>query len=73
MPGLDVARGIAILMVLFDHGFDADQPLARLNTNIFLRSLGYASHFGHMGVHLFFILSGFLDRKSTRLNSSHRR
>ncbi|MGA8940920.1 MAG: acyltransferase [Acidobacteriaceae bacterium] len=60
MPGLDVVRGIAILMVLFDHGFVADQPLARLHTNIFFRGLGYASHFGHMGVHLFFILSGFL-------------
>jgi peptidoglycan/LPS O-acetylase OafA/YrhL len=60
MPGLDVARGLAILMVLLDHGFIADQPLARAHTNLFLRALGYTAHFGHMGVHLFFILSGFL-------------
>lgn len=43
-PGLDILRGIAIIMVLFYHNFSV-VPLA---------------DFGFLGVDLFFILSGFL-------------
>jgi len=44
IPGLDVLRGIAILLVLCRHGSLPD-PL---------------SHFGWLGVDLFFVISGFL-------------
>ena len=60
MPGLDVARGIAILMVLLDHGFAADQTPYPANAPHALLTLEYVARLGHMGVHLFFILSGFL-------------
>jgi peptidoglycan/LPS O-acetylase OafA/YrhL len=47
MPGLDVIRGIAILMVVFYHGLHGLEAL-----NVF--------NYGAYGVHLFFVLSGFL-------------
>jgi len=58
MPELDSLRGVAILLVVFFHGFGfryATLPLPRL-AHLFV----IATAPGWMGVNLFFVLSGFL-------------
>ena len=58
IPELDVLRGIAILGVLFFHGFRADYGELRF-TGV-RRLLIFATQPGSLGVNLFFVLSGFL-------------
>src|ERR1700693_6219198 len=59
MPELDSLRGVAILLVLFFHGFDSPavvwSPLSLPARLFFTACLG-----GWTGVYLFFVLSGFL-------------
>jgi peptidoglycan/LPS O-acetylase OafA/YrhL len=60
MPGLDMARGLAILMVLCYHGMaDAVHVETPIHKNLF-HALNVGFGLGLYGVHLFFVLSGFL-------------
>jgi peptidoglycan/LPS O-acetylase OafA/YrhL len=56
LPALDTLRGVAILMVLWYHAF-AYYPTG---FGSFGHLFAAASRFGRYGVHLFFVLSGFL-------------
>lgn len=58
IPGLDVLRGVAILEVLCYHGIAGNQPPQSWTglPRLFVRAATY----GSTGVHLFFVLSGFL-------------
>src|ERR1051325_2130641 len=58
MPELDSLRGVAILMVLFFHGFNL--PTAMSHMSGLSRAFVYAATGGWAGVNLFFVLSGFL-------------
>ncbi len=58
MPELDSVRGVAILMVLFYHGFFWSNGLQGLSGLI--RFFVNITRFGWLGVNLFFVLSGFL-------------
>lgn len=58
MPELDVLRGIAVLGVLFFHGFRAEY--GQLPFTGMRRLLVFATQPGALGVNLFFVLSGFL-------------
>ena len=58
MPELDLLRGVAVLGVLFFHGFRAgygDLPFTGMRKLFIL-----ATEPGALGVNLFFVLSGFL-------------
>jgi peptidoglycan/LPS O-acetylase OafA/YrhL len=58
MPELDTIRGIAVLLVLFFHGFGFRYGLRGLSG--FPKLFVAATLPGWMGVNLFFVLSGFL-------------
>lgn len=57
MPELDSVRGVAILLVLFLHGFGMFNPASFTGT---ARLFVGAASYGWTGVQLFFVLSGFL-------------
>ena len=61
MPELDSIRGLAILGVLFVHGFYYVTGTGSFSSPI-ARAVIFASMPGRMGVNLFFVLSGFLIR-----------
>ena len=69
MPELDAVRGIAILAVLFYHGFYWAMDLSRFPPakRLFLTAMWA----GRLGVNLFFVLSGFLITMLL-VNSRHR-
>ena len=58
MPELDSLRGVAILLVVFYHGFFWSNKLTGLSgpAKFFVN----LTRFGWLGVNLFFVLSGFL-------------
>ena len=58
MPELDTLRGIAVLGVLFFHGFRAEY--GGLHVRGAARAILLATQSGVLGVNLFFVLSGFL-------------
>jgi peptidoglycan/LPS O-acetylase OafA/YrhL len=58
MPELDTIRGIAILSVLFYHGFFWSNGVTGLQGAA--RFFVQLTRFGWLGVNLFFVLSGFL-------------
>src|ERR1700679_3544341 len=69
MPELDLLRGIAVLGVLFYHGFRAEYgelPFTGLR-----RVIVMAPQPGALGANLFFVLSGFLITRIL-LDSQHR-
>lgn len=58
IPGLDLLRGVAISLVVLYHGIDGRAPFQGF-TGI-TRDVVYLTTWGSSGVHLFFVLSGFL-------------
>jgi peptidoglycan/LPS O-acetylase OafA/YrhL len=68
MPELNTIRGIAVLLVIFFHGFSFRYGVAGLSG--FPKLFVEATFPGWMGVDLFFVLSGFLIT-GTLLDSKH--
>ncbi len=60
MPGLDVLRGLAITMVLVFHGFSSRRDLFASFGSPILVGVWQLTWWSLFGVHLFFVLSGFL-------------
>jgi peptidoglycan/LPS O-acetylase OafA/YrhL len=58
IPGLDVLRGVAISMVVLFHGIDGRAAYQSFDGAA--RVLVYLTSWGAAGVHLFYVLSGFL-------------
>jgi peptidoglycan/LPS O-acetylase OafA/YrhL len=58
MPKLDAIRGVAILGVLLYHGLYWGLDISKFST--FERAVLTGMWLGRFGVHLFFVLSGFL-------------
>jgi peptidoglycan/LPS O-acetylase OafA/YrhL len=58
IPGLDVLRGVAISMVVLFHGVDGRASYQSFDGAA--RVLVYLTSWGAAGVHLFYVLSGFL-------------
>jgi peptidoglycan/LPS O-acetylase OafA/YrhL len=58
IPGLDVLRGLAILLVVVYHATDGRLPWYRATS--WVRYPLLAGQYGSTGVQLFFVLSGFL-------------
>jgi len=59
MPGVDLLRGLAILVVILFHGFSYSAPLFPWHNKL-AGALFHLTSFGWTGVNLFFTLSGFL-------------
>jgi peptidoglycan/LPS O-acetylase OafA/YrhL len=59
MPGLDLLRGVAILVVVLFHGFYYVAPNVPWHNRL-AATLFHLTSFGWTGVNLFFTLSGFL-------------
>jgi peptidoglycan/LPS O-acetylase OafA/YrhL len=59
IPGLDLLRGMAILLVVFFHGFYYVAPAFPWHSRL-AETLFHLTGFGWTGVNLFFTLSGFL-------------
>jgi peptidoglycan/LPS O-acetylase OafA/YrhL len=59
MPGIDVLRGCAVLMVVVFHGLAYQAPRVEWGSRVVDAIYGWTA-WGRLGVNLFFVISGFL-------------